>query len=57
VSIAAAFDPQTLTLTVDIDGTIPPAVKIAELPSASPTAGPWNIHRGKQVFQIKAGRP
>ena len=57
VSIVAAFDPQTLTLTVDIDGDIPPAVKIAELPSASQTPGPWNLRHGKQIFQIKAGRP
>ena len=57
VLIDAEFDPEELTLTLEIQGEIPAAVTMDTLREHLSTPGPWHLHPGRQVFYIKAGKP
>jgi hypothetical protein len=56
--IEAEFDPETLTLTLKVDGEMPECKPVAELydGDAEPSPGPVEIEAGRQEYQIRAGK-
>ena len=57
VRVTAAFNPKEMTLELEIQGEIPPAVYVSCLHKQGTTPGPWPLKPGHQVFQIQAGKP
>ncbi len=55
--IEAEFNPDDLTLTLEIQGEIPAAKKVDALQEERLTPGPWELKPGRQVIQIRAGQP
>ena len=54
----ADFDPETLTLTLMVDGEIPKCKPVVGLHTvdAAPSPGPLKIVAGQQEYQVRAGR-
>lgn len=57
--ISARFDPDSLTVTIEVSGDLPEAVSVPELHSDRPeaTAGPFAIAAGKHEYRLHAGTP
>jgi len=55
--IEADFDPETLKLSLTVDGELPECAPVAELhvPDAVRSPGPVNITSGRQKYQVRAG--
>lgn len=56
--IEAEFDPESLTLTLKVDGEMPECKQVAELfdGDAEPSPGPVRLEAGRHEYQIRAGR-
>jgi hypothetical protein len=57
VMVEAEFNPEALTLTIEIQGEIPPPVMVDSILEGQTSPGPWDLKPGRQVFKIKAGQP